>query len=247
MRILYSLLWHILFLGHPSQMPLPQKLCGQEKSDPLYVTRAMCVPWRDSSFCWLTASHSASSLEGICDKYKTGFLSSRSLKFHWKTVYQMCLSSCPDWMWFCAREWNRPKAPWDLRLICAYSVASVMSNFLRPWTPVLWPPDTKSWLIGKDPDAGKDWGREEKGTTEDKMVGWHHWLNGHGFGWTPGDGDGQGGLVCCDSWGRKESDTTEQLNWMDYRVLDRLLCPRDSPGKNAGLGYHAPLQGIFLI
>ena len=69
-------------------------------------------------------------------------------------------------------------------------------------SPILWPPDAKSWLIWKDPDAGKDWGQEEKGTTEDEMVGWHHRLNGHGFGWTLGVGDGQGGLVCCGSWGR---------------------------------------------
>ena len=82
-------------------------------------------------------------------------------------------------------------------------------------TPKLWPPDAKSWLIGKDPDARKDWGQEEKGTTEDEMVGWHHWLDEHGFGWTPGVGDGQGGLVCCGSWGRKESDMTERLNWTE--------------------------------
>ena len=82
-------------------------------------------------------------------------------------------------------------------------------------TPILWPPDVKSWLIGKDPDAGKDWGQEEKGTTEDEMVGWHHWLNGHESEWTPGVGDGQGGLASCGSWGRKESDTTEQLNWSE--------------------------------
>ena len=82
-------------------------------------------------------------------------------------------------------------------------------------TPILWPPDTKSWLIGKDPDAGKDWGQEEKGMTEDKMVGWHHWLNEHEFGWTPGAGDGQGDLACCGSWGHKESDMTEQLNWTE--------------------------------
>ena len=68
-------------------------------------------------------------------------------------------------------------------------------------------------LIWKDPDAGKDWGQEEKGMTEDEMVGWPHWLNGLGFGWTPGVGDRQGGLACCSSWGRKESDMTEQLNW----------------------------------
>ena len=80
-------------------------------------------------------------------------------------------------------------------------------------TPILWPPHAKSWLIGKDLDAGKDWGREEKGMTEDEMAGWHHQLDGHGFGWTPGVGDGQGGLECCSPWGRKESDTTEQLNW----------------------------------
>ena len=76
-------------------------------------------------------------------------------------------------------------------------------------TPVLWPPNAKSCLIGKDPDAGRDWGQEEKGTTQDEMVGWHHRLNGHGFGWTPGVGDGQGGLACWGSWVRKESDMTE--------------------------------------
>ena len=82
-------------------------------------------------------------------------------------------------------------------------------------TPILWLPDAKSWLIGKDPDAGKDWGQKEKGTTEDEMVGWHHRLDGHGFGWTPGVGDGQGGLACCGSWGCKESHTTEQQNWTE--------------------------------
>ena len=82
-------------------------------------------------------------------------------------------------------------------------------------TPILWPSDAKSWLTGKDPDDGKDWGQEEKGTTEDEMVGWHHRLNGHGFGWTQGVGDGQGGLACCSSWGHKESDTTERLNWTE--------------------------------
>jgi len=86
---------------------------------------------------------------------------------------------------------------------------------LLPPTPVLWPPHGKSWLIGKDSDAGREWGQEEKGTTEDEMAGWHHWLDGHESGWTPGVGDGQGGLACCDSWGRKESDTTERLNWTE--------------------------------
>ena len=82
-------------------------------------------------------------------------------------------------------------------------------------TPVLRPRHAKSWLIGKDPDAGRDWGQEEKGMTEDEMAGWHHRLDGCEFEWTLGVGDGQGGLACCDSWGREESDRTEQLNWTE--------------------------------
>ena len=81
----------------------------------------------------------------------------------------------------------------------------------RAETPILWPPSVKNWLIGKDPDAGKDWRWEEKGTTEDEMVEWHHRLNGHEFEWTPGVGDRQGGLACCSPRGRKVLDTTEQL------------------------------------
>ena len=79
-------------------------------------------------------------------------------------------------------------------------------------TPILWPPDAKNWLIWKDPDDGKDWRWEEKGMTEDEMAGWHHWLDGRESGWTPGVGDGQGGLASCNSWSCKESDTTERLN-----------------------------------
>ena len=82
-------------------------------------------------------------------------------------------------------------------------------------TPILWPPHEKSQLIGKDPDARRDWGQKEKGTTEDEMAGWHHRLDAHEFRWTPGVGSGQGGLVCCDSWGCKESDTMERLNWTE--------------------------------
>ena len=82
-------------------------------------------------------------------------------------------------------------------------------------TPILWPPDVKSWLVLKDLDPGRDWGQEEKGMTEDERAGWHHQLDGHRFGWTLGVGDGQGGLACCGSWGHKESDMTEQLNWTE--------------------------------
>ena len=90
-------------------------------------------------------------------------------------------------------------------------------NDAKAETPVLWPPHAKNWLIGKDSDAGRDWGQEEKGTTEDEMAGWHRWLDGRESGWTPGVGDGQGGLACCNSWGRKESDMTEWLNWTELK------------------------------
>ena len=85
-------------------------------------------------------------------------------------------------------------------------------------TPILWPPDAKNWQ-GKDPDAGKDWRREEKGTTEDEMIGWHHWLNGHEFEQALGVGDGQGGPACCSPWGRKEWDTNERLNWIFHPMF----------------------------
>ena len=114
-----------------------------------------------------------------------------------------------------------PESPLDCK-----EIQPVHSKGDQPWvffgrndakaeTPVLWPLHAKSWLIGKDSDAGRDWGQEEKGMmTEDEMAGWHHWLNGLESEWTPGVSDGQGGLACCDSWGHKESDTTE-LNWTE--------------------------------
>ena len=83
----------------------------------------------------------------------------------------------------------------------------------------LWPPDVESWLIWKDPDAGKDWGQEKSGATEDEVVGWHHQHKGHGFGGTPGVGDGQGGLACRGSWSPKALDTTAQLNWTELNKL----------------------------
>ena len=96
-------------------------------------------------------------------------------------------------------------------------------NDAKAETPVLWPPHAKSWLTGKDSDAGRDWGQEEKGTIEDEMAGWHHWLNGCESEWTPGGGDGQGALACCGSWGRKESDTTEWLNRTEPNMKKNIL------------------------
>ena len=128
-------------------------------------------------------------------------------------------------------SWTVKKA--ELQRIDAFELCKeiqpVHSKGDQPWvffgrtdakaeTPVLWPPNVKSWLTGKDPDARRDWGQEEKETTEDEMAGWHHRLDGHEFEWTLGVGDGQGGLASCDSWGRKESDTTKQLNWTDSHV-----------------------------
>ena len=89
-------------------------------------------------------------------------------------------------------------------------------------TPILWPTDAKSWVIWKDPVPGKDWGQEEKGMTEDEMVGWHHQLSGHGFGWTPGVGDRQGGLMCCGSWGPKS--WTRLSNWTELNNPTHKCC-----------------------
>ena len=128
-----------------------------------------------------------------------------------------------SWIW--VQSWYL-KAVWPVtcnlcEFLWIWGDQSSQSILKSPWifigradaeAPTLWPPDVKSQLIGKDPDAEKDWRQEEKGTTEDEMVGWHHWLNGHEFEWTPGAGDRQGRLACSSSWGCKELDMTERLN-----------------------------------
>ena len=119
------------------------------------------------------------------------------------------------------------ESPWDSK-----EIQPVNPKGNQPWifiertdaeaeTPILWPPDVKNWLTGKDPDAGKDWRQEEKGMTEDVMVGWHHQLNGYEFEQALQIGDGQGSLACCSPWTHKESDTTEWLNWIE---LNMYLC-----------------------
>ena len=151
-------------------------------------------------------------------------------------VKAMVFPSCHVWRWeldhkesWAPKNWyfwtvvleKTPESPLDCKEIQPVhpkgnqSWVFIGRTDVEAETPILWPLDVKSWLIWKDPHAGKDWEQEEKGMTEDELVGWHHRLSGHGFGWTPGVGDGQGGLACCDSWGCKESDTTEQLNWTE--------------------------------
>ena len=149
-------------------------------------------------------------------------------------------------------------------------IQSVHSEGNQPWdffgrndtkaeTPVLWPPHAKSWLIGKDSDAGRDWGQEEKGTTEDELAGWNHWLDGRESGWTPGVCDGQGGLACCYSGGRKESDMTEWLNWTELNTYicelkkkKKLLYSHSTPYLNKAvcsflfLGNHVIQLSLYL-
>ena len=134
-------------------------------------------------------------------------------------------SWAPNWCFWTAVLEKTLESPLDCKKIQPVHLKGDQSwvfigrTDIEAEAPVLWPPHSKSWLIGKDSDAGRDWGQEEKGTTEDEMAGWHHRLNGLQFEWTPGVGDGQGGLACCDSWGRKESDMTEWLNWTELKPV----------------------------
>ena len=125
--------------------------------------------------------------------------------------------------------WRRLlRVPWTARRSNQSILKEIQSwvffgrNDAKAETPVLWPTHAKSWLIGQDSDAGRDWGQEEKGTTEEEMVGWHHRLDGREFVWTLGDGDGQGGLACCDSWGhRVRHDWVTELNWTDTYYFNK--------------------------
>ena len=119
--------------------------------------------------------------------------------------------------------WRRLLSPWDCKEIQPVHPKGNWSWIYTGRTdaeaeaPILWPPYGKNWLPSKDPDAGKDWRWEEKGTTEDEMVGWHYWLNGHEFEYALGGGDGQGSLACCSPWDHKESYMTEWLNWNELK------------------------------
>ena len=123
-------------------------------------------------------------------------------------------------LWCCEDSWETLGLQGDPTSPFWRSVLGVLwRSDAKAETLVLWPPHTKSWLTGKDSDAGSEWGQEEKGTIEDEMAGWHHLLDGHEFEWTLGVGDGQRGLTCCNSWGCKESDMTERLNWTELNWI----------------------------
>ena len=168
-----------------------------------------------------------------------------------------CFSSGDVWMWEldCEKGWapknwcfwnvvlektweslglqGDPTSPFSRRSALGF----LWKNDAKAETPVLWPPHAKSWLIGEVSDAGRDWRQEEKVTTEDEMTEWHHWLDGCESQWIPGVGDGQGGLACCDSWGCKESDTTERLICSDL-----MLTPHFHWGFPGGLEDKASAQ-----
>ena len=127
--------------------------------------------------------------------------------------------------------WRRLlRVPWTARrsnqsILKEISPGCSLEFHANAETLILWPPHAKSWLFGKDSDPERDWGQEEKGTTEDEMAGWHHRLDGREFEWTPGVGDGQAGLACCNPWGHKESDMTGQWNWTELTLIFSFIFP----------------------
>ena len=175
--------------------------------------------------------------------------------FHCCSVTESCLSEAP-WTAACQPSLSFTVSLSFLKLLDCKEILPVHSKGNQSWifigktdaeveAPIFWPPDAKSWFIWKDPDAGKVWGWEEKGMAEDEMVGWHQQLNGHGFGWTQGVGDGQGGLACCGSWGRKELDMTERLNWTEL-ILCYATWPSHSLSYTSSLALGlSQYQGLF--
>ena len=124
--------------------------------------------------------------------------------------------------------WRRLlRIPWTARRSNQSFLKEISPEYSLKWlmlkteAPIFWPPDAKNLLIRKDPNDGKDWRQEEKGMTEDEIVGWYPWIDGHGFEQAPGVNDGQGCLACCSPWSHKESDMTERLNWTDL-IFNRI-------------------------
>ena len=188
----------------------------------LSCVRPLATPW--------TAAYQAPPSMGFSrQEYWSGVTPSHKTSYWWSsfvsilwcllnkiTVLGICLSHKMIYVSFIERYFFFLFCFWPRHVIWI----STGRTDAEAETPILWPPDAKNWLIRKDPDAGKVWRWEEKGTTEDEMAGWHHQLNGYEFEWTPGVSDGQGGLACCSPWGHKESETTERLNWCDMWDLN---------------------------
>ena len=168
----------------------------------------------------------------------------KEIAFCWQNLYIQSygFSSSHVWMWELNNKEGWASKNWCIQIVVlektleslldSKEIKSVNSKGNQPWifigrtdaeAPILWPPDVKNWLIWKDLNAGKDWRQEEKGTLEDEMVGWHHWLDGHEFEQAPGFGDGQGSLACYRPWDRKELVMTEQLNWTLLNKCDLSL------------------------
>ena len=168
--------------------------------DSILKSRDITLP----TMCWLSKALGFPVVMYRCKMYNKESWAQKNWCF-WTVVLEKTLESPLD-----CKEiqpvHSEGDQPWDF----------FEKNDAKAETPVLGTPHEKSWLIGKDSDGGRDWGQEEKGMTEDEMAGWYHGLNGRESEWTPGVGDGQGGLACCNSWSRKESDTTEWLNWTEY-------------------------------
>ena len=175
----------------------------QYRLEPTYIERYSCLANPMDGGAWWAAVH------GVARSWTR--LSDFTFTFHFHALEKEMATHSSVFAWRIPGTGE----PGGLLSLGLNRVAHNWSDLAATETPVLWPRHVKSWLIGKDSDAGRDWGQEEKGTTEDEMAGWHHWLDGRKSGWTLGVGDGQGGLACCDSWGRKESDMTERLIWSE--------------------------------
>ena len=159
--------------------------------------------------------------------------------FHWQNAVSLCPAS------FCTPRPNLPVTPgisWPVNHKGNQLWIFTGRADAEAEAPIFWPSDAKSQLIGKDPDAGKDWRQEEKGMTEDEMVGWHNWCNGHEFEQTMGDSEGQGSLVGCSPWSHKESDTTEQLNNSNKRPV-----PPDSLEHRVPHSHPELPQGVLKV
>ena len=180
-------------------------------------------------FKWVSSSHQVAKVLEFQLQHQS---------FQWTPRTDILLDCEKSWAWKNLCFWTVVLEKTLENPLDSKKIKPVNRKGNQPWifigrtdaeteTPMLWPHDTKNWLIWKDPDAGKDWRQEDKGMTEDEMVGWHHWFDGCEFEQVPGVGDGQGSLVCCSPWGRKESDTTERLNWLteQHYEVDTIFSP----------------------